>query len=238
MRRGLRSTFGGAALFGIAALLGGGDFGETEGRILATTAIFGFVSLVVLCYLTLAGHRFAWVGAVGAVTSFVFLATALNLTWTDWSTDTEGRWQLFGVALIVTIAVAQCCLLIAVADRPPLRPWLCLTVLLAGLMAALLIPPIVFAHFPETDGYARISGVVAILDVLGTIALMAAAAILRSRPATSPFQLDPAVEARVSRIATDRRTTPDRLVSDALDLWLASPSGLRGREGQSGVGAH
>ena len=48
-------SFSVAALMGIVALLGGGEFGETEGRILLTTLLVGVVSIAVLCYLATAG---------------------------------------------------------------------------------------------------------------------------------------------------------------------------------------
>ena len=44
-------SFSIAALMGIGALLGAGDFGTTEWRILGTTVLMGCSSIVVLTYL-------------------------------------------------------------------------------------------------------------------------------------------------------------------------------------------
>ena len=42
-------SFSIAALMGIVALLGGGDFGEGEGKIVLTTLIVGSASICMLC---------------------------------------------------------------------------------------------------------------------------------------------------------------------------------------------
>ncbi len=64
-------SFSVAALLGIAALLAGGRFGETEARILLTTLLVGVVSIAVLCFLATAGKRFQLVGVAGGVTVLV-----------------------------------------------------------------------------------------------------------------------------------------------------------------------
>ena len=56
----VRTTIGSfslAALMGIIALLGGGHFGATQGRVLLTTLLVGVVSIAVLCFLVTAGRR-------------------------------------------------------------------------------------------------------------------------------------------------------------------------------------
>src|SRR5690606_7548671 len=68
--KGLRSvgvkvvvgSFSLAALLGILALLGGGSFSETQGRVLLPTVIVGVESVAVLCYLSVGGTRRAAVG--------------------------------------------------------------------------------------------------------------------------------------------------------------------------------
>ena len=74
-------SFSVAALLGIIALLGGGELGETEGRVLLTTVIVGVESIAVLCYLAVAGKRSALVGLAGGVVSLVPFSLALWLTW-------------------------------------------------------------------------------------------------------------------------------------------------------------
>ena len=77
----VRTTIGSfslAALLGIVALLGGGEFGETEGQILLTTLLVGVVSIAVLCYLATAGRRSQPLGIAGGV-------SVSCRSWPDWS---------------------------------------------------------------------------------------------------------------------------------------------------------
>ena len=225
-------SFSVAALLGIVALLGPGEFGETQARIVVTTVIVGLESLAVLCYLALAGHRLAWVGVVGAVISLLCAGTALSLTWVDWETFDGQPWQLFSSTLVLALTLAQASLLIAVADRPALRPWLAGTLAAAGVVAAMVIGPIVNEAFPEGGGYWRLLGVLAILDVLGTIVLMAVGALGRRQSAPAPTVapgpavpvLDREVLERLVAEARERCTTPSALVIDALGALPAAES--------------
>ncbi|HEY1116172.1 MAG TPA: hypothetical protein VGE43_00615, partial [Acidimicrobiales bacterium] len=118
-------SFSVAALLGVLALLGGGDFGETEGRVMLTTVIVGVESTVVLCLLALAGHRWAPLGLAGGVASLVATGAALTLTWADfaWDSDVwEALWKTFGVSAILAGTAAQLSLLIALVLRPGRRP--------------------------------------------------------------------------------------------------------------------
>ena len=47
-----------------------------------------------LCYLSLASHRLAVVGAAGGLVSLVAFALALWLTWSDAALDHESLWQV------------------------------------------------------------------------------------------------------------------------------------------------
>ena len=76
-------SFSLAALMGIVALLRGGDFGETQTRVLLTTILVGVVSIAVLCYLATAGRPSQPVGVAGGLVVLVPLATALLMIWTD-----------------------------------------------------------------------------------------------------------------------------------------------------------
>src|SRR4051794_31401694 len=82
-------SFSVAALMGIVALLGGGDFGEGEVRVLLTTLIVGCASICVLSYLATAGTRWARVGAAGGVVVIVPVVTALLLVWSHSAGDSE-----------------------------------------------------------------------------------------------------------------------------------------------------
>jgi len=212
-------SFSLAALLGIIALLSGGDFGETQTRVLLTTVVVGTESVVVLCYLALSSHRLAAVGALGGAVSLVASGTALWLTWGG--DDPDWLWQTFGVALTIAASLAQASLLLALVGRDRVGPALAGTLLAIAVVAAMVVRPIVGDHDPGGD-YWRIFGVVAILDVLGTVVLTALGAF-RRRPEGAPTTpvLSTAVQARVLDAARDRGTSPDQLVSDALDAYLS-----------------
>ena len=72
------------------------------------------------------------------------------------------------------------------------------------------------------DWYWRLFGVVAILDVLGTVVLAATGASgRRARPvASEPDLLSPAARARLVEAAHRRGTSPGQVLDDALDALL------------------
>lgn len=218
-------SFGVSALLGIVALLGGGEFGETEANILLTTVIVGVESLALLCYLTLAGHRAVAVGLLGGAVSLVCAGTAASWVWGSWQSGDE-PWRLFTITLVVALTLVQASLLIRMADRDRFRAGLVSTLALAAIVAALLIGAIVSRSLSESEDFWRIFGVVAILDVLGTIVVMAVAAVVaRSTASPAPMTdgavLTAAVQQRVSDLARERGTTPDALVTEALDALPA-----------------
>lgn len=222
------ASFSVAALLGIAALLSGGAFGETQVKVLLTTVTIGATSLAVLCYLAVAQRRWAVVGLLGGVTAMVCAGTALWWIWEPPQWPDEGPWKLFLTTMILALTFAQASLLIAVADRERLRVGLVVTLGLASGVAAMLILPIVTEEFDDAFGYWRAFGVVAILDVLGTIVLIALGALGRRTTAASVacppavLGLSLALTDRIAAMAADRRTTPDALVTEALDA-LAAP---------------
>ena len=71
------------------------------------------------------------------------------------------------------------------------------------------------------DGYWRTFGVVAILDVLGTV-VFAALGIFgrRTKSDGEPDLMTPALESRVIGAAKSRGVSPSQLISDALDSFL------------------
>jgi hypothetical protein len=224
-------SFSIAALLGILALLGPGEFGETQGRVVLTTVVVGLESLAVLCYLALAGHRMAGVGAAGGVVSLVCAATALWLVWVPWEWQADEPWRLFASTLVLALTLAQASLLIAVADRHHLRGPLVGTLAVAAVVAAMVIGPILEESFPESEGYWRLLGILAILDVLGTIVLMAVGTLGRRaappssampRGAAGPCSLDPDVQRRIGLLARQHGVSADDLVTDALDRLPAA----------------
>ena len=75
------------------ALIGGGAFGATEGRVLLTTLLVGVASVAVLCYLATAGTPYQWVGVVGGVVLVAPVVTALFMIWHDFDTARRGSVQ-------------------------------------------------------------------------------------------------------------------------------------------------
>lgn len=212
-------SFSLAALLGIIALLGGGSFGETEGKILLTTVIVGVESVAVLCYLSLAGRSTAWVGIAGGVVSVVPFILALLLTWE--AVDGNESWgQAFGVGVTLAASIAQVCLLLALVGRHRIGPALIAT-LAAIAVVAVMISIAIFNGDDLGDTYWRAFGVVAILDVLGTVVLSALAAFGRGRPDRGePDLLTPAIESRIIDAAAQRGLTPSELITQALDDFL------------------
>ncbi|HUR13451.1 MAG TPA: hypothetical protein VM097_03040 [Mycobacteriales bacterium] len=208
-------SFSLAALIGILALLSGGDFGETEGRILLTTVVVGTESVALLCYLALNGHRFAVVGVVGAAVSLVAFSLAL---WGTWGGDDQTVLEVFLVALTIAASLAQASLLLALAGRQRVSTPLLGTLAAIAVVALMITIPVV-GDGDVGDGYWRLLGVVAILDALGTVVLTAVAAF-RRRPDSS-VGLSAEVQQRLVDAARERGTSPSLLVSDALDAYLA-----------------
>lgn len=167
-------SFSITALMSIAALLGGGEFGESEGRVLLTTLIAGCASICMLCYLATAGTRWAPVGVLGAVVLVLPTLTALMLVWSDWHGDDEGLWKSYGIGVVGAVTLAQICLLLALAaGREALAVVLWGTVALAVVLA-ILISGLILGEV-ETDSIWRVLGIVGILDVLGTLVTIALA---------------------------------------------------------------
>jgi hypothetical protein len=214
-------SFSVAALLGIIALLGGGELGETEGKVLLTTVIVGVESIAVLCYLAVAGKASALVGLAGGLISLVPFGIALALTWGGYDGDAP-VWDVFGVSVTIAATLAHACLLLAL-DRGRLRLLLGGTLVAMAIVAAMISNAILNGE-GLGDLYWRTFGVVAILDVLGTV-VFAALGIFgrRAEPDDEPDLLTPALESRVLDAARSRGVSPSQLISDALDSFLAEP---------------
>ena len=211
-------SFSVAALLGIIALLGGGDLGETEGKVLLTTVIVGVESIAVLSYLAVSGRPTAIVGLVGALVSLLPFGIALALTWGGYDGDAP-VWDVFGVSVTIAATLAHACLLLAL-DRGRLRLLLVGTLVAMAVVAAMISNAIVNGENLD-DLYWRTFGVVAILDVLGTV-VFAALGIFRHRARAEgePDLMTPALESRVLDAARSRGVSPAQLITDALDDFL------------------
>lgn len=212
-------SFSLAALLGIITLLAADALGESGGKVLGTTFVVGLESLAVLCYLAVAGTRRSWLGVAGGLISLVPFGLVL---WLIWSETLEGDllWKIFGVGLTLAASLAQACLLAAVADHPRRRvgPLLGVTFVAIVVLAAMICYPIITESEPF-DWYWRILGIVAILDVLGTILVIALQKFSGPDASTSqhPSVLPAATEARLVEAARIRGTSPEALVDSLLD---------------------
>ena len=211
-------SFSVAALLGIIALLGGGELGETEGKVLLTTVIVGVESIALLCYLAVAGRPTAIIGLAGALASLVPFGIALALTWGGYDGDAP-VWDVFGVSVTIAATLAHACLLLAL-DRGRLRVLLAATLVAMAVVAAMICIAIVNGENLD-DLYWRSFGVVAILDVLGTV-VFAALGIFsrRAKVDGEPDLMTPALESRLLDAARSRGVSPAQLISDALDDFL------------------
>jgi hypothetical protein len=220
-------SFSIAALIGIAALLGAGDLGTPELRILGTTVLMGCSSMVVLCYLAPSGTPYAALGGLGGVADAIAVATALLLIWGSWDSGDGGPLlKTFGVATVVALSLAQVSLLAALAwRRPALSVLLWGTIAVAAVLAAMVSAVVLGDDIG--DGGARFLGVVAIVDVLGTVVTIALAVFGDSPTrgaASGPLtvELPAAVAERVRRRAADTDRRADDVVVEAVDRWLVS----------------
>jgi F0F1-type ATP synthase assembly protein I len=217
-------SFSVAALMGILALLGGGSFGDNEARVLLTTLIVGSASICVLCYLATAGTRWAPVGATGGVVVLLPTITALLLVWSDWNDGpSDGLLKSFGVGVVLAVTLAQISLLLALAGEGRLGAVLWPTIGVAVVVAALVAGMILGGV--GADDVWRLLGVLAILDVLGTLVTIALA---KFGDRGAPPERDRRLRVTLSveqTVALERASagsgrSPEQLVGDVLDSYL------------------
>jgi hypothetical protein len=216
-------SFSSAALLGVAALLRPGHFGSTEGRILLTTLIVGAGSVLMLCYLAPTGERSRSVGVAGGVAALVSGACALVLVWGRWQQDPPvALLRTFGLSGVVALTLAQFALLLAVVRRRPSVVRLLAATLVAGTVLAGLVSATILGWNPGSAG-ARLIGVVAILDVLGTVVTMALG-VFGAEPRGGDDVLDvrlPGPEAAAVRaLAAGSGRSPDDVVLAAVRDYL------------------
>ena len=228
-------SFSLAALMGVVALLAGGSFGRTEGRILSTTLVVGLGSLAVLCCFATLDTRFQLVGVVGALSVLVPVASALYLVWGHWDEDPGTTLlRVLGIGATVAGTFAQVCLLLAAAGAVRrMRVLLWTTVALAVAMAVVISSLVL--EWLDGGAHWRWIGVLAILDVLGTIVTIALARFGGRRETAAvptaatgggagavalPADLADAVDRR----AAETGSTPERVVAAAVAEYLAGPA--------------
>jgi hypothetical protein len=212
------------AIVGIITLLGGA-FGDVQGKVLLTTLLFAVFSISVLCHLAVVGRALQLVGFTGVAVSSVSLLGGLLLIWAEW-TDPGAQAvviKLFAVAGILAVGLAHSNLLLLLGQRRNrvVRVLLYATVAIIGLVALLLCIPIATdGDIPgdDGDGYWRLVGVVAILDVLGSIVLPVTGRFLRDDPGVRlDLELSPELDARLAAAATAAGTSKAVVAISALE---------------------
>lgn len=218
-------SFSLAAALGVVALVGGGAFGSIEGRVLLTTLLVGVVSVAVLCQLLVAGTHYQGVGVAGGVVTLVPLVSGLFLIWYDYETDVpEALARTFGVGAVLAVTLAQASLLLAVGSvaGPVVRRVLFTTLALAGVLA-LQVSALILGQEPHGP-YLRLMGIVAILDVLGTVvvaALTRFGATIRTPASVAALPLPADLVARARERAAATGQSTEEVVAAAVESWLA-----------------
>jgi len=211
------------ALVGIVTLLTA-SFGEVQAKVILTTLLVAGFSITALCHLAVVGRALRVVGFVGIAASGLALITGVVLiwgSWDNWNSGWEALLKSFAVLGVLSLSLAHANLLLLLGDRPSplIRYGLITTVALIGLLALFIILPIVTdGRIPgDNDVYWRILGVVAILDVLGTIVLPVVSRFTAGgRAASVTIRLHGDAAAKLTRIATERDSTPAAVVEAAV----------------------
>jgi hypothetical protein len=161
-----------SALIGIGIFILG-DFGDIQVKLLFSTLIIGGFSLTGLASALRGGSW--WLGILrplGVAASLVALIVVLARVW-ELFDDDRITWRLIGTATVLAVTLAHLSLLGMMRPRTNLvRLWRA-GALTAAVSLATLIIVALFEFFGHgfREYYVRLLGVVAILDVLGTIGL-------------------------------------------------------------------
>jgi hypothetical protein len=209
-----------AAALAIGILLFG-DFGSTEGRVLATTAVLAGYGLFTLPAAVLRDQRRAPVLAAAVVALAVAGASlAVASIWSDEPSDALGKALGTATGWLVA-AVLPAALLLRRSDRDPrvVRLLFAASSTLVGVLA-LMLTVVLWAEI-DSERFGRVFGALLVLDVL----LVALQPILaRARPGASPYRLRVRVETGGSF----------ELVIEAPDLAAAAAKAIRAVERDPG----
>jgi hypothetical protein len=211
------------ALVGIVTLLTG-SLGDVQAKVLLTTLLVAAFSITSLCHLAVVGRALRMVGFAGIAVSVLALVSGAVLIWASWDNwnGWEGLLKAFAVLAVLAGSLAQANLLLLLGDRTAafIRYGLIATVALIALLAVLIIiPTVTDGRVPgDFDLYWRILGVVAILDVLGTIVLPV---VSRFSPegrvvASVTVRLQGDAAEKLARLATASGTTAAAVVEAAV----------------------
>jgi hypothetical protein len=228
------------ALIGIYTIVGG-EFGETQGKVMLTTlAVAGF-SILALCHLAVFGRDVKVFGWVGIGTSGVALGLAATLIWWNWSDMMYQPSDLylnltksFAVSALVAVSLAHANLMLLLQNSSLrwIRTALSVALVFITIVPALVLPVLLtdgtFPPMSFQDVYWRFFGVILILDALATIALPVTTLIVRSQrknlavepavpkaasAATINVSLSGVNAAWVKTRATETGTTADQVIT-------------------------
>jgi hypothetical protein len=224
------ASFATAALLGIAALLVPGPFGSVQGRILLTTLVVGATSILTLCYLgylAVGGTPGRWLGAAGGAAALVSAVCVLDIFWLHWQHDPgTALLRTFGVSAIVALTLAQFSLLLTVVRRRGPITLLLRATLVVGTVLAVLLAAAVLG-WDAGDGAARLIGVVAILDVLGTVVTIALGLLAGQEPGVAApltVVVPDALAGPLRTLAAETGRDPADLVLDAVAHYVGAPT--------------
>jgi hypothetical protein len=211
------------ALVGIVTLLTA-TFGDLQGKIVLTTLLVAAFSITALCHLAVAERALRVVGFVGIGASAIALVLGSVLiwaSWENWNTGWEQMLKAFATASVIAVSLAHANLLLLLAERrsPVLRSALFITVAFIAVLAILIIVPILTdGEIPGENGevYWRVLGVVAILDVLGTVVLPVINRFTRVGSVGLTVRLSPDAADKVARLSSARGLTAEALVERAI----------------------
>jgi hypothetical protein len=210
-----------AALVGIATLLTG-EFGELQGKVMLTTLLTAGFAITSLCHLAVVGRSLRVVGFAGIGASALALIAGAVLVWRPWDNWSEG-WEstlkAFAVLGITAASLAQANLLLLLAGRRKsvVRIGVFVTVGLIALLALLLFPPIITeGEIPGDNGdaYWRFVGVVAILDVLGTIVIPVLGRVYRDGPRAITVRLTGEAAGVLAAVSAERGVSAETVVAE------------------------
>ena len=216
-------SFSIAALGGIAVLLTGGSLSETEGRVLWTTFVVGLASVAVLCNLGTAGTRFVPVGLVGGLASLAALVSALVLVWAPYDAG-DSWWKPCSISSILAATLAQACLLLVLTreSAPRVRTVLVPTLLAAAWVAGQSCLLIIDEDLGSDVSW-RVLGIMAIVDVLGTVVAAALSRSSSGQPAIAALVVPAPLVAELTAYAGEAGCSREEALRRAV-AGLRSPA--------------
>jgi hypothetical protein len=173
--RGLLGCLTATAGIGIVALLTG-SFDETGARVLGSTWLVGLFCMLCLADLTVLDTPRRAVGTGGIAAAAAALGLGLTFIWSlrdDWNDGLEVEARAFLVTGVLAVALAHASLLLRInlRSQDSLAAVRAATLTVLSIVATMCAAPAVSYDVADSEGYWRLLGVLAILDVLGTVSL-------------------------------------------------------------------